>query len=340
MPQNPQQVLKALEEKQYAPLYFLQGEEPYYIDRIANYIENEILTEAEKSFNLIVAYGKDQTISELLAQARRFPMMAERQVVIMKEAQENPDLKKEECQKLLVNYIKAPQPATLLVFAHKHKTLDGRKPLSKLLDQQAILVTTKKLYDSQVPAWISQYVKEKELNITEKAIRMLQEFVGNTLGRLANEIEKISINLEKGDKIDDEAVQQYIGISKEYNVFELQKALTNKDVLKANQIIQYLAANPKTNPIIPIIALLSTFFSKLLLVHHAKDKTKKNLATVLQVRPYFVDDYLLAAQHYPLQKIIDNINYLHPADLQAKGVDNPTIIERQILKELVFKLIH
>ena len=340
MPQNPQQVLKALEEKQYAPLYFLQGEEPYYIDRIANYIENEILTEAEKSFNLIVAYGKDQTISELLAQARRFPMMAERQVVIMKEAQENPDLKKEECQKLLVNYIKAPQPATLLVFAHKHKTLDGRKPLSKLLDQQAILVTTKKLYDSQVPAWISQYVKEKELNITEKAIRMLQEFVGNTLGRLANEIEKISINLEKGDKIDDEAVQQYIGISKEYNVFELQKALTNKDVLKANQIIQYLAANPKTNPIIPIIALLSTFFSKLLLVHHAKDKTKKNLATVLQVSPYFVDDYLLAAQHYPLQKIMDNINYLHQADLQAKGVDNPTIIERQILKELVFKLIH
>jgi len=340
MPQNPQQVLKALEEKQYAPLYFLQGEEPYYIDRIANYIENEILTEAEKSFNLIVAYGKDQTISELLAQARRFPMMAERQVVIMKEAQENPDLKKEECQKLLVNYIKAPQPATLLVFAHKHKTLDGRKPLSKLLDQQAILVTTKKLYDSQVPAWISQYVKEKELNITEKAIRMLQEFVGNTLGRLANEIEKISINLEKGDKIDDEAVQQYIGISKEYNVFELQKALTNKDVLKANQIIQYLAANPKTNPIIPIIALLSTFFSKLLLVHHAKDKTKKNLATVLQVSPYFVDDYLLAAQHYPLQKIMDNINYLHQADLQAKGVGNPTIIERQILNELGFKLIH
>lgn len=340
MLQTPQQVLEALKNKQYAPVYFLQGEEPYYIDLISDYIEHKVLNKAEKSFNLTVVYGKEQTVSQILTHARRFPMMAERQVVIVKEAQEMQDLNSEVGQKLLKSYLINPQPTTLLVFAHKHKILDGRKSISKLLDKYAMRVTTKKLYDSQLPAWIRNYVKEKNLTITEKATLMLQEFVGNDLERLANEIEKIGINLKKETQINDEVIQKYVGVSKEYNVFELQKALLRRDIVKANQIIQYFEANPKNNPVIPIIALLFTFFSKLLIIHHSKNKPQQHLAEVLQVNPYFFNEYLLAAQNYPLQKVIENIEYLHQADLQSKGIDYPFIVEGQILKEVVFKLMH
>ena len=340
MLQTPQQVLEALKKEQYKPVYFLQGEEPYYIDLISDYIAHKVLSEAEKSFNLTVVYGKDQTVSQILTYARRFPIMAERQVVIVKEAQEMQDLNSEIGQKLLESYSKNPHPTTLLVFAHKHKILDGRKAISKLLDKYAMRVTTKKLYDNQLPAWIRNYVKEKNMTITEKATFMLQEFVGNKLERLANEIEKIAINLKKEAQIDDEAIQKYVGISKEYNVFELQRALFRRDIVKAHQIIQYFEANPKNNPVIPIIVLLFTSFSKLLIIHHTKNTSQQHLTEVLQVPPYFFNEYLLAAQHYPLQKVIENIEYLHQADLQSKGIDYPFMAEGQVLKEVVFKLMH
>ena len=340
MPVTPQQVLSALKHQQYAPVYFLQGEEPYYVDLITRYIEDKVLRETEKSFNLTIVYGKDQTMDQVLTHARRYPVVAARQVVIVKEAQELQDLRREEGQKLLSNYVKAPQPATLLVFAHKHKTLDARTTLGKVLAQHGVVVHAKKVYDSQLPAWITNYVQAKGLTITQKASLMLQELVGNDLTRLASELDKVRLNLRPGNEINDVTIQAYVGVSKQFNVFELQKALARQDVRKANQIVLYFATNPKNNPAIPLVALLFSFFSKVLLVHHAQDKSQQALAKVLQINPYFVQEYLLAAQHYPLPKAIENIHHLHQADLQLKGVDYPTLEEGAILKELIFKLMH
>ncbi len=335
----PQQVLVQLKQKQYAPVYFLQGEEPYYIDSIADYIEENVLSTAEKSFNLTVVYGRDQTMSQILAQARRFPMGSTYQAVIVKEAQELQDLKREEGYRLLQAYIQSPQPATLLVFAHKYKVVDLKRPLGKLLEQKAVLVNSKKLYDNQIPVWIKAHIQEKGLSITEKATLMLQEFVGNDLSRLANELDKIRLNLAQSTEIDSNTVQTYVGISKKFNAFELQQALARKDACKAQQFVLYFEANSKDNPAIPLVASLFAFFSKLLLVHQSGQRLASSLAQVLQVNPYFVQEYLLAAQNYPLPKVIENIHYLHQADLQLKGIDYPSIAEGQILKELVFKLM-
>jgi DNA polymerase III subunit delta len=336
---TPQQVLTALKQKQYAPVYFLQGEEPYYIDLLTRYMEENILGASEKYFNLTVVYGKEQTMSEILTHARRFPMGSERQVVIVKEAQELQDLNREEGRKHLEAYVKFSQPATLLVWAYKYKTLDARRSLGKVLAQQAVLVYSKKVYDHQVAAWITAYVHERGLSITEKATLMLQEFIGNDLARLANELNKIQLNLEQDTEIDDAMVQAYVGISRTFNAFELQKALAQKDVMKAHQIVLHFEANPRKNPAIPLVALLFSFFSKLLLLHDAKDKSAPTLEKVLQVSPYFIRDYLLAAQRYPLSKVIENIQHLHQADLQLKGVDYPATTEGKILKELVCKLV-
>ena len=340
MPTTPQQVLINLQNQNYAPIYFLQGEEPYYIDLITHYIAKHVLSEAEKSFNLTIVYGKEQTMSQILTHARRYPVAAERQVVIVKEAQDLQDLRQEQGQKLLCSYIKAPNPATLLVFAHKHKTLDKRTALSKMLAQHMVLMHARKLYDSQLPVWIAHYVQEKGIMITQKASMMLQEVVGNDLNRLASELNKVCLNLKPGSEISDTAIQTYVGISKQFNIFELQRALIKQDVRQANQIILHFVTNPKSNRAIPLIALLFNFFSKLLLVHHAQDKSRQALIKALEVNPYFIKEYLVAAQNYPLSKTIENIHHLHQADLQLKAIDYPTLAEGAVLQELIFKLMH
>ncbi|WPP52538.1 DNA polymerase III subunit delta [Catalinimonas niigatensis] len=343
MPHSPESVLKSLREKQFAPLYFLQGDEPYFIDQIADYIEENVLSESERGFNQMVMYGKDVDVSTILSNARRYPMMSERQVVIVREAQEIQDLNNKQGQELMEAYVKNPMPSTILVFCYKYKTFDGRKPLSKLLDKLAILVESKKMYDNQLPEWIAQYVKHKGSQIEDKAVQMLADYIGNNLERLTNEIEKVLINFRQGEeegKITPAIVQKYIGISKEYNVFELQKALAVRDVLKANRIIQYFEANQKANPIIPIIALLFTFFSKLLLVHHSTDKSERALAGVLKINPFFAKEYKIAAVNYPLPKVISNIHHLRVADQHSKGIENISGTDAQILKELIFRLMH
>lgn len=340
MVHTPESVLTDIKQNKYAPIYFLQGEEPYYIDLISDAIEKDALKETEKGFNQIVMYGKDAEVNKIITNARRYPMMADRQVVIVKEAQEIPDLNKEEGQRLLENYIKNPSPSTILVFAHKYKTLDGRKSLAKTVKDGAVLVTTKKLYDNKIPGWVTTYVKGKGYAIDMKATQMLADFIGNNLSRLANEIDKILINLKDNKTIDANTVQRFVGISKEYNVFELQKALDVRDVIKANQIVNYFEANTKSNPVIPVIAVLYAYYSKLLQIHHAKDKSEKGIAALLQVNPFFVKDYMVAARNYSLPKVIDNIHHLRKADLQSKGIDTAGIAEGQLLRELVFKLIH
>ncbi len=342
MPTTPQQILSDLKKNQYAPVYFLQGDEPFYIDQIAQYIEQNALTEAEKGFNQIILYGKDTDLPTVLTNAKRFPMMAARQVVIVKEAQELADLQQKNGQEMLSQYVQQPLPSTVLVFCHKYKSLNKNLGLSKALAKFALLIDSKKMYDNQVPDWIMQWVKQQGYSIEEQAVQMLMDHIGNNLERLAKELDKVAINLEKesADAITAELVQKYVGISKEYNAFELQKAVAQGNFTKAFQIVYYFAANPKANPIIPTIALLFTFFSKLLLVHQSTDKTERGLASLLKVHPFFVKEYRVAAVNYPLSRVIRNISLLRRADLHAKGVDNTTGTDEQILKTLVYQLMH
>ncbi|WMJ74335.1 DNA polymerase III subunit delta [Cytophagaceae bacterium ABcell3] len=340
MANNAEAVLKDLKAGKYAPVYFLQGDESYYIDLISGYIEKNCLSESEKGFNQTVLYGKDVQMNVIMQHARKFPMMSERQVVIVKEAQDISDLGKEAGDKLLEAYLKNPLPSTILVFCHKNKTLDARKGIAKKIKDHAILIDSKKLYDNKLPDWVNTYFTNKGYKVNPKVTVMLSDFIGNDLNRLANEIDKLLINLKEGQQVNEELVEKYVGISKEYNVFELQKALAYKDVLKANRIINYFEANPKNNPLIPVIAVLYSFFSKTFLVHTAASKSESNLAKLLQVNPFFVKDYLAASKSYPAGKARNIIHYIREADLQVKGITGGGTSEGQILRELVFKILH
>ena len=340
MAASPESVLKDLQNNKYAPVYFLEGEEAFYIDKIADYIEANALNEADKGFNQMIMYGKDSQINQVVGNARRFPMMAERQLVIVKEAQDLQDLGKADAQKLLESYVQNPLPSTILVICHKHKSFDKRKALYKTLVKNGVVVSTKKLYDNQVPAWIEGYIKDKGYTITPKAVQMLAEFIGNNLERLSNEIDKVLINFKEPVTIEDGHIQKYVGVSKEYNVFELQKAISHRDVVKANTIITYFAANPKDHPLIPMIALLYAYFSKLLIVHHSQDKSEKGIAAKLKVNPFFVREYITSSRNYSLGKVVNVISYLRQADLQSKGVGGTSSPDGEIMKELIFKIMH
>ncbi len=337
---EPEQILRDIQAGNYSPIYFLQGEEPYYIDLITNFIEKFALPESAKSFNQVVMYGKDVTMADVINNAKRFPMMSDRQVVIVKEAQNISDFGKENANKILEAYIQHPLPSTILVFGYKYKTLDRRKSLAKVIEKQAILVNSAKIYDNKVPGWIKNYIETKGFKITEKAIIMLAENIGNNLERLANEIDKMLINFKVPVEIDDHMIQKYIGISKEYNAFELQRAIMFKDVVKANKIINYFEANPKNNPIIPIIAIIFNFFTKVLIIHHHRNYTEPGVVSLLKINRFFVKEYIVAAQNYPIHKVLANIHFLKTADLQSKGVNNNSVTDGQILKELIFKLMH
>jgi DNA polymerase III subunit delta len=342
MPSTPEVVLEDLKRNKYAPVYFLQGEEPFFIDQIADYIEANALKEGEKSFNQVVMYGKESSVAAVLSNAKRFPMMADRQVVIVKEAQDMGDLEKElpKIGNPLVSYLKNPVASTILVFCHKYKNLDARKSLYKEMDKSGIVVTTKKLYENKLPDWINSYVKSLGLSINSRASSLLADSVGVDLSRIAKELEKVRINLKDKKEIDENDIQQYVGLSKEYNPFELCNALKDKNILKANQIIHYFGSDPKSNPAIQVISVLYNFFSKTLQAHYSPQKDEASLASLLKVNPYFVRDYTTAMRVYPPQKTMDIIHYLKEADMQSKGVGVSNMDESEILKELVFKILH
>jgi len=340
MAHTPEGILEQLQQRQFAPVYFLQGEEPYYIDVIADYIEENALQEHEKGFNQVVLYGKDVDVSQVLLQAKRFPMMADRSVVIVKEAQSIVDIEKEEGMRQLEAYLQNPLPSTILVFCYKHKALDGRKSLAKAVQKHAVLLTTKKLYDNQVPAWITQYLKSKGMKATQQAVLLLSEYIGSDLSRLANEIDKLLINLKPGATVDEGLVQENVGISKEYNIFELQAALIARDALKANRIIHYFEANPKSNPLIPNLTMLFTFFTKIMTLHAQADKSEAGLRKSLGNQAWKVKDYMQAMRVYPLQRCVDIIHFIRVADLQVKGIEGGDRSEAAILRELVFKILH
>jgi DNA polymerase III subunit delta len=329
-----------LKAGKFAPVYFLQGEESFYIDMISNYIETHALTESEKGFNQVILYGKDVTMASILTNARRFPMMAERQVVIVKEAQDIQDLNKEIGAKLLLDYLSRQVPSTILVFCHKHKSLDKRRELGKKIDQYAVMLNTKKMYDNQLPEFVYEYIKEKKVQVDDRAVQVLCEYVGNDLHRLANEIDKLIISLPPGGGISVDQVMNQVGVSKEYNIFELQKAILQRDSLLANKIVNYFESNTKKNPMIPVVAFLYSFFSKLLMATQVADKSEKGLASELRVSPYAVRDYTLALRQYSQVKIIDNITALKDADLKLKGVNTGAADEGQIFRELVWRIMN
>jgi DNA polymerase III subunit delta len=340
MAQTPEGILEQLKQRQFAPVYFLQGEESYYIDTIADYIEKNALQEHEKGFNQVVLYGKDVDVSTVMLQAKRFPMMSERSVVIVKEAQSIQDIEKEEGMRQLEAYLQNPLPSTILVFCYKHKTLDGRKGLAKAVNKHAVLLTTKKLYDNQIPAWVTNYLKQKGIKSTQQAVLLLSEYIGSDLSRLSNEIDKLLINLKPGATIDEAVVQENVGISKEYNIFELQAALIARDALKANRIIHYFESNPKNNPLIPNLSMLFNFFTKLLTLHTQSDKSEAGLKKSLGSQAWKVKDYVQAMRVFPGQRCIDIIHYIRVADLQVKGITGGDMSDADILRELVFKILH
>lgn len=340
MEASVKKIIDKLKARKFDPVYFLQGEESYFIDYISDYIEQHALSEAEKSFNQVVVYGKDVAMATVLTHARRFPMMAERQVVIVKEAQEIQDLGREAGAKLLLDYLKQPVPSTILVFCHKHKQLDKRKELGKTIEKLATTISGKKLYDNQLPEFISEYAREREISMDAQAAFTLCQLVGNDLNRLTNEFDKVSLLLKPGESITVERVLSHVGVSKEYNIFELQKCIIQRDGLTAARIVNYFEQNTKRNPVIPVVAFLYSFFSKLLVAAQATDKSEKGLVSSLKISPYAVRDYSLALQHYQLWKIADNIMHLKTADLQLKGVDAGSADEGQILRELVYKLMN
>ncbi len=317
------------------PIYFLMGEEAFYIDKISNFIENNVLNEEEKGFNQMVLYGRDVTIEDIISNAKRYPMMSEKQVVIVKEAQ---DLSR--TIEKLVSYAENPQPSTVLVLCYKYKTLDKRKKLAKIIAKNDCLFESKKLYENQVGDWISNELADKGYKIEPKAGQMLVEFLGTNLSKINNELEKLILILPKKSTITALHIEENIGISKDFNNFELRKAVGEKKIVKANQIANYFAQNPKNNPLIMSISLLNSFFTQLLLYHGLKDKGRINVSKMLRVNPYFVAEYESAARNYPMRKVAQIISYLREADLKSKGVGASNLPSGDILRELLFKIMH
>ena len=327
-------VVSEIKKGNIKPIYFLMGEEPYYIDKISDFIEENVLDEAEKGFNQQVMYGRDVSVEDIVSSAKRYPMMAERQVIIVKEAQ---DLSRN-IEKLL-SYAENPQPTTVLVLNYKYKKLDKRKKLHKAIAKTGFIYESKKMYENQVSDWIRRVLSGKKYQIEPKASQMLVEFLGTDLSKISNELDKLMLILPKETIIDDTHIEDNIGISKDFNNFELRKAVGEKDVLKANRIINYFAENPKNNPLVMTISLLNSFFTQLLSFHGLKDKSKNSVAKSIGVNPYFVDEYFLAGRNYPMRKVAQVIAILRDADLRSKGV-GASQSQKDILKELLFRVLH
>lgn len=328
-------ILSDLKNGAYSPVYFLMGEEPYYIDLISDYIQNKVLDEAQREFDQTVLYGKETDMRTVINAAKRYPMMAPRQVVIVKEAQLIKDWDD------LVYYLQQPLMSTLLVFCYKYGTPDGRKKWFTRLKSTGVVFESPRVRDYEVGAWISRYAKSKGLGIEDKAVVMLAEYLGTDLSKIANELDKLLITKPAGAlRITPEIIEKNIGISKDYNVFELQAALINRDVLKANRIVRYFSENKKSNPLVMVLAQLFNFFSNLMLYHYLPDKSQMAVASELKVNPYFVKDYQKASQVFNAWKTMFIISYIRETDARAKGIDNVSADEGELLKELVFKILH
>lgn len=329
------QIVADIRRGQIKSIYFLCGEEPYFIDNVAQFISDNVLTEEEKGFNQSVMYGREVSIEDIVSQAKRYPMMAERQVIIVREAQHLSRTIEQ-----LATYAAQPQPTTVLVICYKYKTIDKRKKLYKeLLRGEAVILITKKLYDNQVSEWVRRLAKNKGMAISHKASGLLVEFLGTDLSRINKELEKLALVLEEGSEITPETIERHIGISKDFNNFELKKAIGEKDMAKATQIVQHFAQNPKDNPFVVTVSLLYNFFSQLLQYHGLQDRSPKGVASALRINPYFVKEIQNAAKNYSMRQSSEIVANLRELDLKGKGVGATNISHKDLLKELLVKII-
>ena len=335
-------IIKSIQQKQYKPVYFLHGEEPYFIDEITQVIENEVLTDAEKIFNLTILYGKDVDNLTVVDNARRYPMMSQYQVVIIKEAQDMKTLAQ------LQSYIAQPLSSTVLCIAHKHKKLDMRTAFAKALTKHAVIFESKPLYDNQMPDFIRNWLsggmaspKDNKLQIESNALDLMVEYLGTDLGKVINELEKLKINIPTGGKINVDHVEKYIGISRDYNVFELQKAIGQRNVLQANKIINYFGENPKNAPIVMVVNNLYNFFSKIYQLYFIQNQSPMEQVKTLGLRSeWFLKDYSMAIKNYPRAKTEQIIALLREFDLKSKGVDADNAEDSALMQELIFKILH
>jgi DNA polymerase-3 subunit delta len=328
-------ILNDLKQKKYAPVYFLMGEEPYYIDLLSDYFQDKILDEAQQAFDLTVLYGKDVDIATVINTAKRFPMMSPYHVMIVKEAQHIRDIDK------LSFYLKQVLPSTILVICYKYGKVDGRQKWVNQLKKVGVLFESKKLRDYEMAPWISKYAKSKGLMVEDKALMMLVDFLGTDLSKVANEIDKLVITQQNGNKkISPEIIEKNIGISKDYNVFELQDALIRKDVVRANRIINYFAENKKAAPIQMALSVLFGFFSNLMIFHYLPSKTAESAASEFKIHPFIARNYVQAAKTFSALKTMHIITYIRETDARSKGIDNQSADDGDLLKELVFKILH
>lgn len=333
---NYETIISDIKARKFNPIYFLMGDEGFFIDEIMNLLEKSILSPEEKAFNQLVLYGKDVSVEEVIGAARRYPMMSPYQVVIVKEAQHINNIEQ------LSIYADNPMQTTVLIVCYRGKTLDGRKGLAKKLLKSFVLFTAKKLYDNQVPQWIEKQLKAKSYTISPKASFMLTEYLGANLGKISNEISKLQLILPKGTNILPIHIQENIGISKDYNVFELQNALGERNINKVLKIVHYFEANPKDNPLAMIIPLLYGFFSKILLLHYlSKEQTNDSLlASRIGVNRYFIKDYRIAMNSYTIRQTVKSIAVLRNYDMKSKGVGSLSASEGQLLHELILKILY
>jgi DNA polymerase-3 subunit delta len=328
-----EKIISDWKKKIFKPVYWLEGEEEYFIDKAINYAEHHILPENEVAFNLSVFYGKDTNWTTVINTCRRYPMFAERQVVVIKEAQQMKDIEKLEA------YIESPLLSTVFVVSYKEKKLDARKKFAKLIKEKGVLVTTKKIYDSQLPEWTQELLQSKGLTISQKGLVLLVDHIGNDLTRIENEIDKISVNLVKRTTITEDDIEQYIGVSKDFNVFELQSALAAKDIARSIRIIQYFEANPKAAPIQLILPSLYSFFSKVFMMFGANTIDEKALASAIGVNPFFIKDYLKAAKLYTYPGVEKVLMLLHHYNLKSVGVGDTGTEDGSLLKEMIVKMM-
>lgn len=333
--EEARQIVNEIQKGNIKPLYFLMGEEPYYIDKISDFISENILTEEERGFNQMHIYGRDTSIDEIVSNAKRYPMMAERQVVIVKEAQ---DLSRS--IEKLADYAENPQPTTVLVICYKYKKIDKRKKLYKAIAKTGLIFEGKRLYENQVGDWIIKTLKSRDYTISPKAAQMLVEFLGTDLGKIDNELQKLQLICPVGTSISPEIIEENIGISKDFNNFELRNAIGERDSLKAHRIANYFAQNPKDNPLVMTISLLFSYFSQILQYHGLSDKSKGSVAKQLKVNPYFVSDYAIAARNYPMKKVSRAISLLQETDVKSKGVGAANVSQGDLLKELLVKIMN
>lgn len=331
-----EEIARDLKNRIYKPVYYLMGEESYYIDRISEYIAQTVLNENEKEFNQTILYGADTDIATIINVAKRYPMMSKYQVVIVKEAQGVKNIDE------LSYYLQKPLESTILVLCHKHGVLDRRKKLAAEIEKVGVLFESKKIKDTQLAGFITSYLKRKSIEIEPKASEMMAEFVGTDLSRMAGELEKLIITLPKGQKrITPEQIEQNIGISKDYNNYELRNALIIKDVFKANQIIKYFEENPKTNPLQMTLSVLFNFFSNLMLAYYAPEKSEQGIAAQLGLKsPWQSKDYLAAMRKYSGVKVMQIIGEIRYCDAKSKGVGNSSLGDGELLRELVYKILH